>query len=655
MQEKKRLFLIPAIVSGVAVVLALTGLTASVDWKMYDLMLGYRKEPQEHKSILLADFDDAAIAEIGSWPVGRDLVAEGLVTMGEFGARAVVFDIEYVDRSPRGIDARYLEEDIPAAFEEGFGMAAGNVRDLFSAVAEGQIPLADAAEYADDLAASMDAMKNELLGEVGKVAADNDTRLGQAARLFGSAFFTVNMRKEEVKGNDPQIRSTAMELAGLPAEVGPVELYPVAADILPTITPILSRAAGAGFPNVYVDPDGVRRRIELFYQYGDRKFAQLVLAPLLDILGKPEVKANRKTIVLEKASMPGGGIVDIRIPRAEDGRMLINWPHKDYITSFRHISFTEFLHHEQLFEDLTHNLRIREDWGYLDAYDGSYPLATLFSELQSMRRSWLDGDGEMPDTAMAELREYRQMAVAEAERFFAGRPEDAIVAQVREVLSMEDLDPGIRSQYAMILEDAPAYFESTRTILDNLGFQRERLTRELADAFIIVGFIATGTTDIGVNPFDGEYVNVGTHAAVFNTILQQSFLDDAPWWVSALIAVAVAFGLSMVIMDRKPGLEIGIGFAVTLVLAVALVLSFVYTGLFIHPVVPVLACFSTFLASTIVSFLRTEREKGFIRNAFSHYLSSEVIREIISNPDSLKLGGAKKHMTAVFTDIRGFS
>jgi adenylate cyclase len=655
MNDKKRLFLVPAVVSLVAVILAFSGFTTDMDWKMYDLMLRFRRQPQEHPSILLADFDDAAIAEIGSWPVGRNLVADGLVTMGEFGARAVVFDIEYVDRSPRGIDARYLEEDLPAVFEEGFSLAAENVRDLFSAIAQGQIPLSDAAEYADDLASSMRFMKDGLLGEVAKVAADNDTRLGLAARLYGSAYFTINMRKEEVKGNNPEIREAAMDVAGRPIVPGTEGLYLSAVDILPTIPTVLGRSAGAGFPNVHVDNDGVRRRIDLFYRFGDRKVAQLVMAPLLDILGNPEVKTSRNFFVLEGATLPEGVTTDIRIPRTEDGRMLLNWPHKDYISSFRHISFTEFLHHEQLFDDLTHNLRIREDWGYLDSYDGSYPLATLFSELQHLRRSWMDGDEEMPETAISDLREYRQMAVAEAERFFASRPEDAIVAQVQEILASGGLPENLRAQYSMILEDAPAYFENSRNILNNLRFQRDRLAREVGDSFIIVGFIATGTTDIGVNPFDGEYVNVGTHAVVYNTILQRSFLDDAPWWVSGLIAIVAAFGLSLVIMNRKPSIEIIIGFAVTVLLATGFVVIFVMTGIFIHPFVPLLACFSTFLVSTIVSFLRTEKEKGFIRNAFSHYLSSEVIREIISNPDSLKLGGTKKHMTAVFTDIKGFS
>jgi len=53
--------------------------------------------------------------------------------------------------------------------------------------------------------------------------------------------------------------------------------------------------------------------------------------------------------------------------------------------------------------------------------------------------------------------------------------------------------------------------------------------------------------------------------------------------------------------------------------------------------------------------LNTEKEKGFLRNAFSRYLSNDVIQQIIANPDQLRLGGQQKVMTAMFTDIKGFS
>jgi class 3 adenylate cyclase len=44
-----------------------------------------------------------------------------------------------------------------------------------------------------------------------------------------------------------------------------------------------------------------------------------------------------------------------------------------------------------------------------------------------------------------------------------------------------------------------------------------------------------------------------------------------------------------------------------------------------------------------------------LRRAFSTYLSEDVVEEIVTDPTRLQLGGVKRHMTAIFTDIRGFT
>jgi len=52
----------------------------------------------------------------------------------------------------------------------------------------------------------------------------------------------------------------------------------------------------------------------------------------------------------------------------------------------------------------------------------------------------------------------------------------------------------------------------------------------------------------------------------------------------------------------------------------------------------------------------TERMRAeFLKEMFGRYLSEEVMNTLLNNPDSLKLGGEKRNVTIMMTDLRGFT
>lgn len=50
-----------------------------------------------------------------------------------------------------------------------------------------------------------------------------------------------------------------------------------------------------------------------------------------------------------------------------------------------------------------------------------------------------------------------------------------------------------------------------------------------------------------------------------------------------------------------------------------------------------------------------EKSYSFIRQVFGRYLSDEIVKEILDNSDGLRLGGAKRKVTLMMTDLRGFT
>ena len=61
-------FIIKFIVFLLFGVLFYTGIFAKLDFRLYDSLLGRRKEPVADKNIMLVKIDDPSIKELGEWP-----------------------------------------------------------------------------------------------------------------------------------------------------------------------------------------------------------------------------------------------------------------------------------------------------------------------------------------------------------------------------------------------------------------------------------------------------------------------------------------------------------------------------------------------------------------------------------------------------------
>jgi adenylate cyclase len=62
--------------------------------------------------------------------------------------------------------------------------------------------------------------------------------------------------------------------------------------------------------------------------------------------------------------------------------------------------------------------------------------------------------------------------------------------------------------------------------------------------------------------------------------------------------------------------------------------------------------------SGLVAFLawkRDREQRRFLERAFSQYVSPAVVRTIVADPERLRLGGERRTVTCVFTDLQGFT
>jgi adenylate cyclase len=78
-------------------------------------------------------------------------------------------------------------------------------------------------------------------------------------------------------------------------------------------------------------------------------------------------------------------------------------------------------------------------------------------------------------------------------------------------------------------------------------------------------------------------------------------------------------------------------------------------GWLIDPIYPCLVALVIYLSGSLISYLRTEGDKRFMRLAFGRYLPQTLMQQLIQQHDRLALGGEMRDLTLLFSDIRGFT
>jgi adenylate cyclase len=160
---------------------------------------------------------------------------------------------------------------------------------------------------------------------------------------------------------------------------------------------------------------------------------------------------------------------------------------------------------------------------------------------------------------------------------------------------------------------------------------------------------------------------VEIHANVAETLLQGEFLTPAPQVLtsaSILLAAVIAglaltllpplaaFGLTALAMFLYVGLAFFLFDAAKLNHQLGPVpIPGMLLNLFYPPAGLILSSVGVMLYRTIFE----QRQQRALRSALSQYLSPDVMQEVAANPESIRLGGEKREMTVLFSDLRGFT
>jgi adenylate cyclase len=181
---------------------------------------------------------------------------------------------------------------------------------------------------------------------------------------------------------------------------------------------------------------------------------------------------------------------------------------------------------------------------------------------------------------------------------------------------------------------------------------------ELRGKLAFAGFTEMGIYDVRPTPFDSILPGVEIHATVAANTLEQRFILHNSSTIRAeqallfLLPLVVALFLGMA-PSATIGFFVGIGLNAMYIVVNYILFSRFFIDLSLLP--PIMALGLTMISSEIYRSLVVDRKGRYLKKAFSNYVSADLVAQIIKNPDILKLGGEKREISILFSDIRGFT
>jgi class 3 adenylate cyclase len=174
---------------------------------------------------------------------------------------------------------------------------------------------------------------------------------------------------------------------------------------------------------------------------------------------------------------------------------------------------------------------------------------------------------------------------------------------------------------------------------------------------VFIGYTAAGTFDVFSSPISPIMPGVHLHATAFLNMLRDERIavrsTAALGWFSAGIALLVALGS---VASRRGSVKLLYNLAGLLLIGVVCVVEFIGPSpVWWGPSQPLAALAFAGIGGFVRSYIVEDRRRRQMARALGQYLSPEVAADIDRRPAALALAAQERPMTAMFTDLAGFT
>ena len=178
------------------------------------------------------------------------------------------------------------------------------------------------------------------------------------------------------------------------------------------------------------------------------------------------------------------------------------------------------------------------------------------------------------------------------------------------------------------------------------------------DKIVFIGFTASGLVDVFGTPMStdqsGSMPGIQLHASVADSILAGRFIEPiAPRQrLVVLFLIAIAIGLLAAFLPFTAAAAA----SVAVLGGWTLITIFAFrNGRWLYLVRPLASGGLALFVGTAYHYFVEGREKRKVAKLFGRYVSRDVYTQLMAHPEQAELGGARREMTVLFSDIRGFT